>query len=209
MSVTEVKKIQNRFFWFFICSPFFCVCLSVLSPQRPNSAKKEKPPNCLQPNHFAAPLIFVKKHDGILRVYVDYRELYTITARDRYPLPYINHLLDKLYSFQYFTLLDLSTGYHQLRIHLDDCHKTAIIAPNSIYELLVLPFGLANALAVFMRKMNRILHPHSKYAVVYQDDIMVYSRTRANHVRNVEAVLEGIWKVGMRLNAKKCEFRVP
>jgi len=111
-------------------------------------------------SRYAAPIIFVKKPDARLRMCVDYRGLNKITVKDRYPLPYIEDLLDKLHGARVFTKLHLASGYHQVWVNPDDCHKTAFIAPDGFYEYKVIPFGLANALAAFIRMMHRILHPH-------------------------------------------------
>jgi hypothetical protein len=159
-------------------------------------------------SRFAAPIIFVKKGDGKLRMCCDYRGLNKITQKDRYPLPYIVDLLDKLHGSEYFTKLDLASGYHQLRIHQDDQHKTAFIAPDGLYEWKVIPFGLANAPAAFMRKMNKILRPHFRYVVVYLDDILIHSKDRHSHVQQVEAVLQSIREAGLKIKREKCEFGV-
>jgi len=81
-------------------------------------------------SRYAAPIIFVKKADTTLWMCVDYRGLNKITAKDRYPLPYIEDLLDKLHGARVFTKLDLASRYHQVRVHPDDCHKTVFIAPD-------------------------------------------------------------------------------
>jgi hypothetical protein len=157
-------------------------------------------------SRFAAPVIFVRKADGSLRMCVDYRGLNKITVKDRYPLPYIEDLLDKLHGGTIFTKLDLASGYHQLRIHPDDCHKTAFVTPMGFYEWKVIPFGLANAPSAFMRHMHRILHSHKRYAAVYLDDVLIHSRTIAEHKEHVQAVLLSIRKAGLKLNGKKCQF---
>jgi hypothetical protein len=157
-------------------------------------------------SRFAAPIIFVKKGDGSLRMCVDYRALNKITAKDRYPLPYIDDLLDRLNGSRLFTKLDLASGYHQLRIHEEDRHKTAFVTPDGFYEWKVIPFGLANAPAAFMRRMNSLLRPHKKYAVVYLDDILIYSATQQEHKQNVEAVLRDIRAAKFKLNGPKCTF---
>jgi len=140
-------------------------------------------------SHYVAPIVFVKKPDATLRMCVDYRGLNNITAKDRYLLPYIKDLLDKLHGARVFTKLDVASGYHQVRVHPDDCHKTAFIAPNGYYEYKVIPFGLANAPAAFMQMMHKILHPYRRNSIVYLDDVLVYSKTLAEHKAHVEDVL--------------------
>lgn len=157
-------------------------------------------------SRFAAPIIFVKKSDGTLRMCVDYKELNSITTYDRYPLLHIDDLLDKLYGSRYFTKLDLSSGYHQLRIHPNDRCKTTFVAPKGLFEWRVLPFGLVNAPAIFMRKMHRVLLQYRKYSVVYLDDIMIHLRLQSEHVQHIDSVLSSIPEVGLRLNANKCQF---
>jgi hypothetical protein len=97
-------------------------------------------------SQFAAPVIFVKKLYGSgLQMCVDYRGLNAITTRDRYPLPYIEDLIDRLHGSRVFTKLDLASGCHQVRIHPDDRHKTVFVAPDGFFQWTVIPFGLANA----------------------------------------------------------------
>jgi hypothetical protein len=108
---------------------------------------------------FASPVLLVKKHDGSMRMCVDYRALNKLTVKDRYPLPHTDELTDRLSKAQYLTKLDLRAGYHQVRIHEDDIHKTAFITRYGLYEYLVMPFGLCNAPSTFMRMMNDILRP--------------------------------------------------
>jgi len=155
-------------------------------------------------SRYAAPIIFVKMPDAMLRMCVDYRGLNAITAKDRYPLPYIEDLLDKLHGARVFTKLDLANGYHQVRVHSDDCHKTAFIAPDGFHEYKVIPFGLANAPAAFMRMMHKILHSHRRNAIVYLDDVLIFSGTLAEHKAHVEGVLQALRNTHLRLSEAKC-----
>jgi len=125
-------------------------------------------------SRYAAPIIFGKKPDATLRMCVDYCGLNAIIAKDRYPLPCIEDLLDKHHGARVFTKLDFASGYHQVRVHSDECHKTAFIAPDGFYEYKVIPFGLANAPAAFMRMMHKILHPRRRNAIVYLDDMLIF-----------------------------------
>jgi len=157
-------------------------------------------------SRYAAPIIFVKKPDGSLRMWVDYRGLNKITTKDRYPLPYIEDLLDKLHGARVFTKLDLASRYHQIRVHPDDCHKTAFIAPDRFYEYKVILFGLANAPAAFIRMMHRILHPHHCNAIVYLDDVLIFLKTLAEHKLHVEGILQSLRNTRLRLSEPKCVF---
>jgi len=157
-------------------------------------------------SRYAAPIIFVKKPDTMLRMCVDYRGLNAITAKDRYPLPYIEDLLDKLHGARVFTKLDLASRYHQVRVHSDDCHKTAFIAPNGFYEYKVIPFGLTNVPATFMPMMHKILHPHRRNAIVYLDDVLIFSGTLAEHKAHVKGVLQALRNACLRLSEAKCVF---
>jgi len=156
--------------------------------------------------HYAVPIIFVKKPDTTLRMCVDYRGLNAITAKDRHPLPYIEDLLDKLHGAGVFTKLDLASGYHQVQVHSDDCHKTAFIAPDGSYEYKVIPFRLANAPAAFMRMMHKILHPHRRNAIVYLDNVLIFSGTLAEHKAHVEGVLQALRYAHWHLSEAKCLF---
>ena len=156
---------------------------------------------------FGAPVLFVHKKEGTLRLCVDYRALNKITIKNRYPLPRIEELMDRLAGAQYFSKIDLYSGYHQIRIKKEDTHKTAFRTRYRHYEFLVLPFGLMNAPATFMTLMNDIFREHlDDFVIIYLDDILIYSKTKEEHLQHVRLVLKTLRKHHLYAKAKKCEL---
>ncbi|GJS72988.1 putative reverse transcriptase domain-containing protein [Tanacetum coccineum] len=141
---------------------------------------------------WGAPVLFVKKKDGSFRMCIDYRELNKFTIKNRYPLPRIDDLFDQQQGSQFFSKIDLRSGYHQLRVHEDDIPKTAFRTCYGHFEFTVMPFGLTNAPAVFMDLMNRVCRPYlDKFMIVFIDDILIYSKTQEEHVEHLRHVING------------------
>jgi len=156
---------------------------------------------------FGAPVLFVKKKTGALRLCIDYRALNKITVKNRCPLPRIDELLDIIQGAKYFTKLDLKSGYHQIRIAQEDIPKTAFRTRYGHFEFLVLPFGLTNAPATFQTLMNDVFRDHlDDFVVVYLDDILVYSQTPEEHIHHLRQVLERLRIHHLYANPKKCDF---
>ena len=156
---------------------------------------------------FGSPVLFVKKADGSLRFCVDYRKLNDLTIKNRYALPLISELFDRLKNAKYFTRLDMADAYNQLRIALGDEWKTAFRTRYGHYEYLVMPFGLTNAPASFQAYANDCLREFlDVFCVVYLDDVLIFSDTLEEHVGHVKQVLSRLRKYGLTCKLKKCEF---
>jgi hypothetical protein len=156
---------------------------------------------------WGAPVLFVKKKDGSMRMCIDYRELNKVTVKNKYPLPRIDDLFDQLQGASYFSKIDLRSGYHQLKVKEEDILKTAFRTRYGHYEFLVMPFGLTNAPAAFMDLMNRVCNPFlDKCVIVFIDDILIYSRSREEHEEHLRSVLELLKSEKLYAKFSKCEF---
>ncbi|GJV24713.1 putative reverse transcriptase domain-containing protein [Tanacetum coccineum] len=134
-------------------------------------------------------------------------ELNKLTIKNRYSLPRIDDLFDQLQGSQYFSKIDLRSGYHQLRMHEDDIPKTAFRTRYGHFEFIVMPFGLTNAPVVFMDLMNRVCRPYlDKFVTVFIDDILIYSKTQEEHEVHLGLVLEFLKKEKLYAKFSKCEF---
>nr|GEV17830.1 putative reverse transcriptase domain-containing protein [Tanacetum cinerariifolium] len=154
-----------------------------------------------------APVLFVTKKDGSIRLCIDYRELNKITIRNRFPLPRIDDLFDQLQGAMHFSKIDLRSGYHQLRVKEQDISKTTFRTRYGHYEFLVMPFGLTNAPAVFMDLMNRIFHEFlDKFIIVFIDDILVFSKYKEEHEDHLCTVLQTLRQEKLYAKFSKCEF---
>ena len=156
---------------------------------------------------FGAPVLFQKKHDGSLRMCVDFRALNKITVRNRYPLPLIADLFDQLSGAKYFSKLDLRSGYYQVRITEGDEYKTTCVTRYGAFEFLVMPFGLTNAPATFSTLMNQVFQGYiDKFVVVYLDDILVYSSNLREHCEHLRIVFQLLRKNQLYVKPEKCSF---
>ncbi|GAX84689.1 hypothetical protein CEUSTIGMA_g12110.t1 [Chlamydomonas eustigma] len=158
-------------------------------------------------SEYGAPVLFARKPDGSLRLCIDYRSLNAQTIKDCGPLPLTSELFDHLHGAKYLTSLDLWSGYHQCRIHPDDSHKTAFKTRYGLYEFTVMPFGLTNAPAAFMRQMSHVLKAYlDKFVVCYLDDVLIYSKTEAEHLQHIQLVLEAFDRCNLKVKLPKCSF---
>ncbi|KAA0062435.1 ty3-gypsy retrotransposon protein [Cucumis melo var. makuwa] len=156
---------------------------------------------------WGAPVLFVKKKDGSMRLCIDHRELNKVTVKNRYPLPRIDDLFDQLQGATVFSKIDLRSGYHQLRIKDGDVPKTTFRSKYGHYEFIVMSFGLTNAPAVFMDLMNRVFREFLDiFVIVFIDDILIYSKTEAEHEEHLHMVLQTLRDNKLYAKFSKCEF---
>jgi hypothetical protein len=145
----------------------------------------------LSSSPWGCPALFVKKKDQSLRLCVDYRPLNVVTIKNKYPLPRIDILFDQLAGVKVFFNVNLHSGYHQIKIHLEDVPKTAFSTRYGLYEYLVMLFGLTNAPAHFMYLINSVfLSKLDKFVMVFIDDILVYSKNEEEHEQHLWIILQ-------------------
>ncbi|CAI7823025.1 unnamed protein product [Closterium sp. NIES-54] len=156
---------------------------------------------------YGAPVLFTPKPDGSLRMCIDYRALNKQTIKNKYPIPWIDDLLDQLRGATVFSKLDLRSGYWQIRMADNSIHKTAFRTRYGSYEYLVMPFGLTNAPAKFQAKMNHFLRPLLvECVVVYLNDILIYSRDMKQHIEHLQRVFEILRREKFYVKLSKSEF---
>jgi hypothetical protein len=121
----------------------------------------------------------------------DYRNLNNVTIKNKYPLPRIQDLFDQVRGAGIFSKIDPRSGYHQIKIKKEDVPKTTFVSRYGHHEYLVVPFGLTNALAIFMNLMNKIFMPYlDKFVIAFIDDILIYSKDKTEHVEHLRTVLQ-------------------
>lgn len=156
---------------------------------------------------FSSPVLLVRKKDGSWRFYVDYRYLNAMTLKSVYPIPVFDQLVDDLGSASWFSILDLHSGYHQIRLKSGEEFKTAFSTHAGHYEFTVVPFGLPGGPGTFQGAMNSTLVPLlQKCVVVFLDDILIYSSSYGDHLQHLHAVLSLLAKDQWIVKLKKCKF---
>jgi hypothetical protein len=138
---------------------------------------------------------------------VDYRPLNAVAIKNKYPLPRIDVLFDQLARAKVFSKIDLRSGYHQIKIRASDVPKTTFSTRYGLYEFLVMSFGLTNAPAYFMYLMNSIfMNELDKFVVVFIGDILIYSKSEAEHTKHLRIVLQRLRDHKLYAKFSKCEF---
>ena len=157
---------------------------------------------------YGHPILFAYKKDGSLRMCVDYRSFNANTRPDRYPIPRIDELLDRLGGSRFFSKINLRAGYHQVGIAEGHLHRTAFCSCWGLFEFTVLLFGLCNAPSTVQRLMNSVLGPEvmGEYVLVHLDNILVFSRMWEEHLTHLRAVLEQLRAHTLFAKRSKYEF---
>ncbi|KAK8942884.1 hypothetical protein KSP39_PZI008966 [Platanthera zijinensis] len=178
-----------------------------MAPKELAELKSQLQELVLSTSPWGAPVLFVKKKDGSLRLCIDYHELNKLTIRNQYPLPRIDDLFDQLVNARVFSKIDLRSGYHQMRIKEEDIYKTAFSTRYEHFEFVVMPFGLTNAPAVFMDLMNRVFKEYlDKFVIVFIDDILIYSKGKEEHAEHLKIVLQTLKNQALYAKFSKCDF---
>lgn len=156
---------------------------------------------------YASPVLLIKKKTGDYRMCIDFRRLNAITVKDKYPLPLVEDQIDRLGDHKYFIGLDLASGYYQVPMAADSVARTTFVTPEGHYEFLRMPFGLANAPAVFQRLINNVLGKlRNTIAFPYIDDIIIPCPNISEGLDRLRSVLEVLREHSLTLKLSKCIF---
>jgi hypothetical protein len=156
---------------------------------------------------WGSPVLFLEKKDGTKRMCIDYRTLNSMTIKNKYPLPRIEDLLDRLKKAKFLSKIDLRLGYHQMKIREQDIPKMAFATRYGLYEFVVVSFELTNTPTYFMNLMNKVfMEELDRFMVVFIDDILIYSETAEEHEEHLRIVLERLRQKKLYAKFSKCKF---
>jgi hypothetical protein len=156
---------------------------------------------------WSSPVVLVKKRDGSARFCIDFRKVNVVTIKHAQPLPRIDDTLDSLGNASYFSTLDLASGYWQVEVDPSDWEKTAFVTPFGLHQFCFMPFGLSIAPATFQRLMEQVLAGlHWSTCLIYLDDIIMFSRTVAEHLGQLRDVFTRLKNAGLKLKPSKCHL---
>lgn len=164
----------------------------------------------IQPSNspYASAIVLVKKKNGKTRMCIDYRSLNKVTVRDNYPLPLIEDCIEYLDGKKYFSVLDLKSGFHHVKVAAESMKYTSFVTPNGQYEYRRMPFGLKNAPAVFQRFVNHNFKDllDKGLIVIYMDDLLLATKDLIEHKLMLSKILQIMSRRGLSLNMEKCQF---
>ncbi|XP_057703686.1 uncharacterized protein LOC130922736 [Corythoichthys intestinalis] len=156
---------------------------------------------------FSSPIVVVKKKNGDIRLCVDYRKLNSQTIKDAYALPNLEESFSALNGSQWFSVMDLKSGYYQIEMEESDKAKTAFVCPLGFWEWNRMPQGITNAPSTFQRLMEKCMGDiNLREVLVFLDDIIVFSKTLEEHEIRLAKVLERLRENGLKLSPEKCRF---
>jgi hypothetical protein len=152
-------------------------------------------------------LVLVRKKNGEIRLCVDFRNLNKSSLKDNYPLPKMDHVLEKVVGATRMSMIDGFSGYNQIAVSEPDKEKTAFTTPWGTFMYDKMPFGLMNAGATFQRAMDiAFVDERDKFVVIYLDDLTVFSKSDEEHIIHLKQTFEKCRKFGLSLNPKKSHF---
>ncbi|GKB77335.1 putative reverse transcriptase domain-containing protein, partial [Tanacetum coccineum] len=187
------------------CCQLFLVKVTVKENKDESKEKRLKD----VPTVWDFPEVFPKDLPRLLPVRQVEFQIYLVLAycKESIPNPRIDDLFDQLQGSRVYSKIDLRSGYHQLRVRDEDIPKMAFRTRYGHYEFQVIPFGLTNAPAVFMDLMNRVCKPYlDKFVIVFIDDILIYSKSKEEHVEQLKLILELLKQEELHDKFLKCDF---
>ncbi|RXN17162.1 Retrovirus-related Pol polyprotein from transposon 412 [Labeo rohita] len=156
---------------------------------------------------FSSPIVVVRKKNGDVRLCIDYRKLNLQTVKDSYALPNLEESFSALTGSKWFSVMDLKSGFYQIEMEEADKHKTAFVCPLGFFEFNRMPQGITNAPSTFQRLMERCIGElNLKQALVFLDDLIVFSSTLEEHEERLLRVLNRLKEYGLKLSPEKCKF---